>query len=163
MSDVKRHEEIKSSLRKLSAPKIAQQTIDDAYLLILELQSDLTKAREEITKLAVWKLEENKWYENSIYNLTVSVRGHYGPSSPPTGTESKTSWLTALKKELQWLKDELKQAREDKERVEEKYYELIYQVAKKHPNESRHETALRYIKQAENRNSQTQAGEKEQP
>ena len=29
------------------------------------------------------------------------------------------------------------------------YYELIYQVANVHPGESRHETALRYLKQAE--------------
>lgn len=31
----------------------------------------------------------------------------------------------------------------------EKYYELLYQVSMKHPNESRHETALRYLKNAE--------------
>ena len=31
----------------------------------------------------------------------------------------------------------------------EKYHELLYAVAKKHPGESRHETALRYIKNAE--------------
>jgi hypothetical protein len=30
------------------------------------------------------------------------------------------------------------------------YNELIHAVCKKYPNESRHETALRYIKQAEN-------------
>ena len=32
-----------------------------------------------------------------------------------------------------------------------KYLELIYAVATKTPNESRHETALRYINEAENR------------
>ena len=31
-----------------------------------------------------------------------------------------------------------------------KYYELIYAVGKKYPNENRHQTALRYILQAEN-------------
>ena len=30
------------------------------------------------------------------------------------------------------------------------YEELLYQVSKKHPGESRHQTALRYIQQAEN-------------
>ncbi len=30
-----------------------------------------------------------------------------------------------------------------------KYYELIYAVGKKYPSESRHETALRYIRNAE--------------
>lgn len=33
--------------------------------------------------------------------------------------------------------------------IEEKYYELLYAVGNKYPNESRHETALRYIKEAE--------------
>lgn len=32
-----------------------------------------------------------------------------------------------------------------------KYYELIYAVGKRYPNESRHQTALRYITEAENR------------
>lgn len=30
-----------------------------------------------------------------------------------------------------------------------KYHELLYAVANKYPNETRHETALRYIRQAE--------------
>jgi len=37
----------------------------------------------------------------------------------------------------------------DREELEKKYYELIYAVATKHPNESRHETALRYIRERE--------------
>ena len=32
--------------------------------------------------------------------------------------------------------------------VEEKYYELLFAVGIKFPNETRHETALRYIRQA---------------
>lgn len=35
-------------------------------------------------------------------------------------------------------------------RIKEAYYELIFSVETKHPQESRHQTALRYIKQAEN-------------
>lgn len=37
------------------------------------------------------------------------------------------------------------------EKVSALYNELLYHVATKHPDETRHETALRYIKQAENR------------
>jgi len=37
--------------------------------------------------------------------------------------------------------------------VKAKYYELIYAVGIKHPGETRHETALRYIKQAEAHNN----------
>ena len=33
--------------------------------------------------------------------------------------------------------------------VEEEYYELLWAVSKKYPNETRHQTALRYIQQAE--------------
>ena len=33
--------------------------------------------------------------------------------------------------------------------VEEKYRELLYQVSCKFPNETRHETALRYLKERE--------------
>jgi hypothetical protein len=41
--------------------------------------------------------------------------------------------------------------------VSELYYELLYAVARKFPNESRHETALRYIREAELPTSQTGA------
>lgn len=34
-------------------------------------------------------------------------------------------------------------------RIQEAYWELLYNVARKHPGESRHETALRYIKERE--------------
>jgi hypothetical protein len=37
------------------------------------------------------------------------------------------------------------------EELEAKYNELLFAVAHKHPGESRHETALRYIRQAEYR------------
>jgi hypothetical protein len=46
--------------------------------------------------------------------------------------------------------------------IREKYLELLYAVEKAHPNESRHETALRYIRQAETRPAQcSQAAMKE--
>jgi len=41
--------------------------------------------------------------------------------------------------------------------VSELYYELLYAVAKTFPGESRHETALRYIREAELPTSQTGA------
>ena len=36
-------------------------------------------------------------------------------------------------------------------RIEKLYYELIYAVGRHFPGESRHETALKYIRQAEER------------
>jgi hypothetical protein len=35
------------------------------------------------------------------------------------------------------------------ENIKALYYELLYEVARKHPGETRHQTALRYIRQAE--------------
>jgi len=40
-------------------------------------------------------------------------------------------------------------AADEIEQLEAKYYDLIYAVSQKWPNETRHETALRYIRQAE--------------
>jgi len=36
-------------------------------------------------------------------------------------------------------------------RLSKKYYELVFAVANKHPDETRHETALRYIREREQR------------
>ena len=41
--------------------------------------------------------------------------------------------------------------------LSEKYYELLYAVVRKHPAETRHETALRYIRQAEQSSGQCSA------
>ena len=49
----------------------------------------------------------------------------------------------------------------DDERIEAKYHELLYAVERKFPGETRHQTALRYIKEAEARAKepgQVQAG-----
>jgi hypothetical protein len=53
-----------------------------------------------------------------------------------------------LKEPINYFDEIVKEYNRLKE-VESKYYELIYQVATKFPLETRHETALRYIKNAE--------------
>lgn len=45
----------------------------------------------------------------------------------------------------------------ENDRLRKLYDELIMEVATKHPGESRHETALRYIRSAENRSSHCEA------
>lgn len=50
------------------------------------------------------------------------------------------------KNDGQYSMEELVQKYKD---ISVKYYELIYAVGNAYPNESRHETALRYIKEAE--------------
>ena len=45
-------------------------------------------------------------------------------------------------------------AADDIERLDTKYHELIMEVQNKYPDESRHETALRYIRERENKPSE---------
>lgn len=49
------------------------------------------------------------------------------------------------------LADLIEAQRAEIERLRHLYHELIYAVASKYPNETRHETALRYIRTAESR------------
>ncbi len=55
----------------------------------------------------------------------------------------------------------LTDAIEDLEDRADKYYELLYAVQNKFPGETRHETALRYIQQAEKSDNTAQQGERE--
>jgi hypothetical protein len=48
------------------------------------------------------------------------------------------------------LKFEMETLRSRHAALVEKYDELLYSVGNKYPNESRHETALRYIRNSEN-------------
>lgn len=48
-----------------------------------------------------------------------------------------------------FIRSLLSQASKEAVEVRKKYGELIYAVARKFPNETRHETALRYIQEAE--------------
>ena len=50
------------------------------------------------------------------------------------------------------IEHDVKDMLEQNERLQGKYDELIMFVATKHPDESRHETAMRYIMERENKN-----------
>jgi hypothetical protein len=57
-----------------------------------------------------------------------------------------------LSKQSKELREITRQYERDHQRYEEictNYYELLYEVARKFPNETRHQTALRYIRNAE--------------
>jgi len=45
--------------------------------------------------------------------------------------------------------------KEKSKKLDERYQELIMSVERKFPNETRHETALRYIKEAESHSGNT--------
>jgi len=56
--------------------------------------------------------------------------------------ESRPSWANRAA-------DEIEKLEQQRDELQAKYSELLYAVESKHPNESRHETALRYIKDRE--------------
>lgn len=74
--------------------------------------------------------------EHYEYEVNVKVRGNL--------------------KECNWFIEKLNTLDSEwhagEQRISELYDELILSVEKKYPNETRHETALRYIKECENRN-----------
>lgn len=61
--------------------------------------------------------------------------------APPMTVEERAAAMNRMKAKLC--------AADASEAVQDKYHELLYAVSRKHPGESRHETALRYIRQAE--------------
>lgn len=63
--------------------------------------------------------------------------------------ERPTGWQMKLAGMVRDLQRELTTAQAEIERLAEKYNELIMAVARKWPDETRHQTALRYIMQAE--------------
>ena len=69
--------------------------------------------------------------------------------SEPKEIDVKHHWHGEYTDEISPEMRELKQERDE---IKKKYYELIMVVATKHPNESRHQTALRYITQQEKGN-----------
>jgi recombinational DNA repair ATPase RecF len=60
----------------------------------------------------------------------------------------------AIAARFQELEQQLAAAETELQAERTKYYELLYAVATKWDNETRHETALRYIKERENRPSE---------
>lgn len=59
--------------------------------------------------------------------------------------------IASYQKEQQFLINDARELRENLAKADSQYYDLIYQVGIKYPNETRHETAKRYIRDAENR------------
>lgn len=91
-----------------------------------------------------------KWHQDcanhqwSLANLWLGVNA--GMSSYYSKSAEKHA-LTAYR--ILSLESRLKEAEERAKANQEKYHELLYAVGNKWPGESRHETALRYIRNAE--------------
>lgn len=93
--------------------------------------------------------EYNAWLEHP---LTKALKRSFEQSI--TDPENQPSQYGTVTLEMyEALEDQLAKA---EQRVAE-YNELIYAVQTKNPDETRHQTALRYIRNAENRPSNTAA------
>ena len=55
---------------------------------------------------------------------------------------------------LEEIRDQVKTIAADRNELRNKYYDLIMEVAQKWPEETRHETAKRYIRERENKPSE---------
>ena len=86
------------------------------------------------------------------------------PSIMTTAPERLLSGrILDLLDEVAALTARAEQAEEEASEFSRRYEELIFAVAIKHPGETRHETALRYIRQAEGPGSSAALAAKETP
>ena len=156
---------------------VTEQTYNDAGLYpeygrrILYTSDQLAAAIAKATKpleeeVARLQEEDNlpvRYYQPNGKGLVYAV---YGSSSIDFVEELRTQ-LAAAQEEIQKLRQDLLtsygeseelsgQLAKAEQRVAE-YNELIYAVQTKNPDETRHQTALRYIRNAENRPSNTAA------
>lgn len=58
-------------------------------------------------------------------------------------------WPAIQMRDVTALVGEIEQLQQQNAELKEKYHELLFGVAQKFPDESRHQTALRYIQQRE--------------
>lgn len=77
-------------------------------------------------------------------DIVDRLRGFY--SQGPFGKRDFSPYVPPICNEAA---DEITQLREQLAKAREQYEELLYGVSRKLPDETRHETALRYILQAE--------------
>lgn len=113
--------------------------------LWLRFDSSLT------TWLTTFKLSlEHEWLEERedfpLLEILFDPYRHR-PWSLDNEVDILWDWLLSLQKRE--FESSLAETREEIEELREKYHELLYAVATKHPDETRHETALRYIQERE--------------
>ena len=106
----------------------------DAFAVSVEFARNLEKQLAERDAAlarcveALWSANESLW-NNALNDAARKLEQVI--ASLPASAQATAKVLAAAKE------------------TQEKYNELLYGVSIKHPNETRHETALRYIRQAE--------------
>ena len=110
-----------------TADLVAQLTLNSIHeeleKQLAERDAALARCGEELEAVASFCSERgHDKAADHLYKMVASL---------PTSTQATAKVLAAAQE------------------TQEKYNELLYGVSIKHPNETRHETALRYIRQAE--------------
>lgn len=126
------------------------------------MQRENKELRDELAAQDGWPSDEFliSWRDNEIASLRQQLAEAQGQNETlrlafndrvrviEMQLKDKEELQDALANLRQQLADFAKRLAEAK-RDAARYNELLYAVAKKHPDETRHETALRYIRQAE--------------
>ena len=125
-------EQYEKVLSNIAALEAARETVADQQIELVQLRKDydsvkglLIKAREKIAALTA---------ERDALLKEIEIKG--------------ISWRASQAKVEELLISNAKKA-EVIEGLREKYNDLIMEVERKYPNETRHETAKRYIRERE--------------
>lgn len=102
------------------------------------------------------KVTEVRYRKRSPEEITAALNNHQGNKAEiaeivteylanyhENGSTSSAETILLLRQCLPYLTDN-----QPNKELKEKYYELLFQVADKYPGETRHETALRYLREA---------------
>ena len=144
--DIQKTQEIASLRAERDALKARVEASDNNAKLaagIVEMQAqklDAAQAREKALRDALCTYGKHLDYCKSLRDISVHIP-HRGTCNCGLSFALKEGKCAALPQPAQVEKKPAKEA----------YYELIMAVGKKYPGETRHETALRYIREAENR------------
>jgi len=110
------------------------------------------------------KTKTHKWVEEIMQlGFDVAMGGDVLKSEEFNRLQQEKNYDKVVKKYVKKINNLLTQTQQDTlEEVIKKYNELIFAVGNKHDGETRHQTALRYIKQAEDTSNQQPSQEKRQ-
>ena len=132
---------------------ISIEALNDVDAAAKAIESELAQARHD--QWIVWEGDES---EGRWRCLMCGAKRQGEDDTGPEGLEH--AYNCGMVGTTIWAFDKIIQARNDLEAqraelalLRSKYDELLYAVATKHENETRHETALRYIREQENKPS----------
>ena len=148
-------------LRKIADSKVLYQNAMDLdaevanYLSSIEAkESAAGRSEAEVKRELVNQMfdyAKNYKADTQILDIPAFLRKWPAPPAPTVQSETPEE-PAAMALHTEWVRYS-RHLRSLLAQREKEYYELLYAVGNKWPNESRHETALRYIRNAESHDS----------